>query len=478
MTSTTHTTPPTVGTTGTVLLGKYRVDHVLGSGGMGMVVAATHLQLQERVAIKFLLPEAAAHPDVVTRFMREGQAAARLKGEHAARVIDVGILPDGTPYLVMEHLAGQDLAALVASQQRLAPTETVDYILQACEALAEAHALGLIHRDVKPGNLFITRRPDGSPLLKILDFGISKLPLTFETALTQAQSMMGTPSYMSPEQMRSARDVDARTDIWALGVVIYECLSGRRPFDAESFSALVVRVTAEPPTPLPASIASGLADVVYRCLEKHPDNRFRTIADLAGALAPFAGNKRAAATIVERTRAICDGVSAVVTEAIVDSRAKHTTLGSSVGELTPQPARSRRVLIIATALLSAAVAIAAIIFTTRGPDEATSMRPPDAAARPTAHSDPVDAAIDAAPTDAAEAPDAIIGSPHEPPVGKPPKSPIGKAPKRPKAVEPPVTSRVPMDAGPASTTDAPPTPPTRPKCDPQKDPKCLFDTSH
>ena len=461
----------TVGAAGTVLLDKYRIDHVLGSGGMGMVVAATHLQLQEKVAIKFLLPQAAAHPDVVTRFMREGQAAARLKGEHAARVIDVGILPDGTPYLVMEHLAGRDLAAVIASQERVAPTETVDYILQACEGLAEAHAIGLIHRDVKPGNLFLTRRPDGSPLLKILDFGISKLPLTFETALTQAQSMMGTPAYMSPEQMRSARDVDGRTDIWALGVVLYECLCGHRPFEADAFSALVMKVAIERPPSLPASTPSGLADVVYRCLEKNADARFRTIADLAAHLAPFAGNQRAAATIVERTRAMCDGVSSVVSRSIIDAPSRHTTLGTGVGELTPQPARSRRALVLGTALLAAAGVIAAILLTSRGHrDDAAAARSPDAMTVRAVPPDLADAGIDA-PIDAGVELDASIAHSEKPPSNNKPL-------RKPKVSELPVP-RVPSDAGAASTMDASPRPPAdaTPKCDPKQDPECLFQTN-
>ena len=295
---------------GTVLLGKYRVERVLGSGGMGMVVAATHLQLHEQVALKFLLPEVLGNHEVVHRFLREAQAAVRLKGEHVARVIDVGTLPEGMPYIVMEYLHGTDLAGQIVQRGALPPGETVDHVLQACEALGEAHALGIVHRDLKPANLFLTRRPDGSTLLKVLDFGISKAPVTAEHELTRTQAVMGTPAYMSPEQMRSSRDVDRRSDIWSLGIILYECLSGRRPFEAEAFSALCLQVAIDPIPPLRGALPRGLDAVVYRCLEKDPRARFDSVADLAQALAPYAATPRAAAMVVERTAAMRSGLSA------------------------------------------------------------------------------------------------------------------------------------------------------------------------
>jgi eukaryotic-like serine/threonine-protein kinase len=285
---------------GTVLLEKYRVEGVVGRGGMALVLRATHLQLGEQVALKILLPDVST-PEAVARFLREAQAVVRLRGEHVARVLDVGRLPDGAPYTVMEYLRGVDLAGELKRRGALAPGLAVDHALQACEALAEAHASGVVHRDIKPSNLFLTARPDGTPLIKVLDFGISKTPAG-AGSLTQTDTVMGTPGYMSPEQMKAARDVDARTDIWSLGVVLYECLTGRPPFQAEAFSAVVWKAATEPPPAMDPRLPRGLQDVVLRCLEKDRAARFGSMADLAAALAPFAGDPRAAALVVDRTR--------------------------------------------------------------------------------------------------------------------------------------------------------------------------------
>jgi serine/threonine-protein kinase len=224
---------------GEVIATKYRVERVLGAGGMGVVVAAHHLQLETRVAIKFLLPGTLKDADAVARFAREARAAAKITNEHVARVFDVGALETGAPYIVMEFLDGVDLATRLRSQGPLDIEEAVEFLLQICEALAEAHALGIVHRDLKPANLFCFRRPDGLPWIKILDFGISKTLHTegfsAQAAFTQSAAIMGSPRYMSPEQMQSARNVDARSDIWALGIVLYELLAGRPPFKAKRY---------------------------------------------------------------------------------------------------------------------------------------------------------------------------------------------------------------------------------------------------
>jgi eukaryotic-like serine/threonine-protein kinase len=291
---------------GVVVQGKYRIDRVLGAGGMGTVVAATHLGLRHPVAIKLLAAEVAHEPEVLARFLREAQAAARLTGEHVARVLDVGALDDGTPFLVMEYLDGLDLGALIARRGRLPAGQVVDYALQACAALAEAHAAGVVHRDIKPANLFVTERADGTPLVKVLDFGISKLIAAGDVGVTRTRAILGTPAYMSPEQMRSSRDVDGRADLWALGVVLFECLAGRRPFDADTFSGLCLQAAIEPTPRLGVALPSGLERIVDRCLEKAADARFASAAALAAALAPFAGDPRAAAVLVERCARIAD----------------------------------------------------------------------------------------------------------------------------------------------------------------------------
>ncbi|HEY0468316.1 MAG TPA: serine/threonine-protein kinase [Polyangiaceae bacterium] len=287
---------------GQILGGKYRVDRVLGAGGMGMVVAATHRQLDERIAIKFLLPEALRNPEAVARFGREAKAAVKIRGEHVARVIDVGTFENGAPYMVMEHLDGRDLSALIEEHGALAPSDAVDAVLQACEALAEAHALGIVHRDLKPANLFMVRRPDGTPCVKVLDFGISKLTAAgADHSMTKTSAVMGSPLYMSPEQMTASRQVDARTDIWAMGVVLYELLTGRVPFSAETLPEICgLILTAAPPAirDYSPAVPDALQAVVRRCLEKDRERRFANVSELAQALSPF--GSRATSRSVER----------------------------------------------------------------------------------------------------------------------------------------------------------------------------------
>src|SRR5579859_298094 len=237
---------------GDVVDGKYRVERVLGSGGMGVVIAAHHLGLDQRVAIKLLLPEALEDPEAATRFEREARAAAKIKSEHIARVTDVSTMEDGSPYMVMEYLEGEDLADRLKREPKLPIRDAVELVLQTCEVLAEAHGLGIIHRDLKPHNLYCIGAADGGASIKVLDFGISKITgtQTSHTTLTKTSALMGSPSYMSPEQIQSPRRVDNRTDIWALGVVLYEMLAGRPPFEGESVPEICLRVTKRSPPPL------------------------------------------------------------------------------------------------------------------------------------------------------------------------------------------------------------------------------------
>jgi serine/threonine-protein kinase len=285
---------------GDLIAGKYRVERVLGDGGMGVVVAARHLELGERVALKFLLPEAAQNPEARLRFVREARAAVRIKGEHVARVFDVGTREDGTPFIVMEYLEGHDLGRLVEAHGALAVENAVHYVLQACEAVAQAHAVGIVHRDLKPANLFLTTSPDGSPLVKVLDFGISKSMSVFARTLspdiTTLNAAVGTPQYMSPEQARDAGNVDARTDVWGLGAILYELLAGKAAFDGDSVPAIVMMIATEEPAALESSspdLPAPLAAVVRRCLQKNRDDRFANVAELARALAPFAPEEAA-----------------------------------------------------------------------------------------------------------------------------------------------------------------------------------------
>jgi serine/threonine-protein kinase len=293
-------TPSDVGLdVGQVLEGKYRVDAILGQGGMGVVVACTHMGLGEKRAVKVLRRDVLSDHDAVQRFIREARAAGQLKSEHVAKVFDVNLHDGDLPFMVMEFLEGADIGQLLEERTTLGATWAVDLTLQAAEALAEAHSHGIVHRDVKPSNLFVTWRPDGSAIVKVLDFGISKSPIGTDMKLTQTQSVLGTPAYMSPEQMRSAHMVDSRSDIWSLGCVLYEMIEGVRPFEADSFSEMCVKVAVDPPRP--ALIAARpLAAVLERCLAKQPDERYSTMAELGRDLVPFASNPPQAQHLVER----------------------------------------------------------------------------------------------------------------------------------------------------------------------------------
>lgn len=281
---------------GEVVASKYRVDAVLGQGGMGVVVAATHTELDQKVALKFLLPSVAADPSVASRFLREARASARLKSPHVARTLDTGRLEDGRPFIVMEFLEGRDLAAELEGRAEPFPVaDAASYVLQACDALAEAHAAGIVHRDLKPANLFLARGHDGRPTVKVLDFGISKTLEGEEGAtpssLTTTNAVLGSPAYMSPEQMRASRGVDARTDIWALGVALYELLTNHIPFPAKSQVEMVVMVTQDAPTPptvYRADLPPEVERIILKCLAKDPDHRFADVAELAKELVRFA----------------------------------------------------------------------------------------------------------------------------------------------------------------------------------------------
>jgi serine/threonine-protein kinase len=277
---------------GDLVAGKYRLEREIGAGGMGVVFAAIHVHLDQRVALKFLFEEASQSPELVERFWREARAAVKIQSEHVARVIDVGQV-DGssTPYIVMEYLEGDNLENIVKREGPLEVADAVRYILQTCEALAEVHAQGMVHRDVKPANLFLAHRSDGTRIVKLLDFGISKAaPVWADERLTNTAAVIGSPRYMSPEQLRSAHDVDARTDIWALGVSLFELLGGKGPFARGTMPEICASILKDEPLSLQTlrpTISKELEAVIRRCLQKPPEQRYRTVAELALALRPF-----------------------------------------------------------------------------------------------------------------------------------------------------------------------------------------------
>jgi eukaryotic-like serine/threonine-protein kinase len=285
---------------GTTIAGKYRVERTIGGGGMGVVLEVTHLTLGQRVAMKVLREEGARSPEHLARFLREARIAARLPDEHVARVTDVGQTEEGLPYLVMELLNGRDLQAELAARGKLPIAEAVDCLLQACQGVAEAHAVGLVHRDLKPANLFLVRRRGGTDTVKVLDFGVSKMEDKGGQLLTITSSILGTPQYMSPEQIRSAKHVDARTDQHALAMILYEMLTLEPPYKGEIMTAILVAVATRPPpraSALRPEVPPELDAAIIRALAKEPKDRFPDLGGFAAAIAPFGGPGAAEAAL-------------------------------------------------------------------------------------------------------------------------------------------------------------------------------------
>ncbi|WP_394830377.1 protein kinase [Pendulispora rubella] len=285
---------------GQLFLGKYRIEKLVGKGGMGAVYAAVDSDLARKVAIKILLPHIASSRTAATRFVNEGRAAARIESEHVARVYSAGRTPQGLPFMILELLEGTDVADLLEKHKRLGVAEAVDIMIDALQAVAEAHRLGIVHRDLKPSNLFLHRRGNGSQVVKVLDFGISKLtqPMstTSDQGLTATQALLGTPNYMSPEQLLDSKSVDHRTDIWSLGVILYEMLAGTVPFGGPTLRELFSAILHQQTAPLPhlrGDVPAGLQMAIDRCMTRDPQRRIGDAAELARLLAPFGSGARA-----------------------------------------------------------------------------------------------------------------------------------------------------------------------------------------
>jgi serine/threonine-protein kinase len=370
---------------GSIVAGKYRIERVIGEGGMGWVVQATHLQLDQQVALKFMHAAGATdHPQAVARFLREARAAARIQSEHVARVSDVGILETGMPYLVMEYLQGQDLDALIRARAPLPLAEAMQYAVQACEGLAGAHAAGIVHRDLKPANLFLARSADGSVRVKLLDFGISKVSASAgrssDGAVTGTHNLMGSPLYMAPEQMRSSKHVDRRADIWSMGVIVYEMLSGRPPFQGDTLPEICARILAEPPDTLTLSatrVPAALEAVIARCLEKDPARRCADVATLARALAAFgAPELRISADRIERLLRTGDRVGAPdtgpppIAPTLAEGSSPVAQTNGSFGAPTVEPKarRSHGAALAVGGLVGATVAVIAFVAPRGGHD--------------------------------------------------------------------------------------------------------------
>ena len=472
---------------GDLLAGKYRVEKVLGFGGMGVVVSAFRGDLEQRVAVKFLSQAAAERPDAAERFRREARAAAKIRSEHVARVLDVGTLDSGLPYMVMEFLEGNDIAEELRRLQRLPILDAVEFILQATEALAEAHAAGVVHRDLKPGNLFLAQRADGSRRVKVLDFGISKAlngTSVEELSLTKTAALIGSPLYMAPEQMRSAKDVDTRADIWSLGAMMYEMLTGEPPYTGESIPQLCAALLHDEPIPLRQhrpEIPEGLEQAVLRCLRKDRDHRFPNVCELGRALLPFAlDDSRIHVERAERVMGVTDvtmsGMSpgtqrtslpysatpamsvpitplAVTPAAVMQMEPTVNSWGQS--GLVAAPKRRKPLLI--------AGGVAAVLAGAGGLWAARSPSAPDGKSAPAVSSPepakveskapslPTTATPSEAATAAASAASAIAGSPPSPVLVAPPKAALAApnrgTPKRPETKKPETTPPPPAKTG-------------------------------
>jgi serine/threonine-protein kinase len=457
---------------GQIVADKYRIDAIVGTGGMGVVAAATHVELDQKVAIKFLRD---ASPEALARFHREARLLVKLKSQNVARVFDVGALDDDTPYIVMELLEGEDLGAALKTRGRLPVEEAVDYVLMATCAVAEAHTMGMIHRDLKPANLFLARGPGGTTLVKVLDFGVSKVveqdrpsDMSRPGDLTNEGVALGSPGYMSPEQMTSSRDVDARSDVFSLGAILYRLVSGDAPYKGHSVVSVLANMAIEPMRPLDevAPVPRQLAEVVERALAQDREQRWPSVAHFARALAPFASRRgrQSVDQILATMHVAPDGplgetrVRPLSFPPVVGATLPLGSLGQpALGAPAAHKASGARTFAVAAAVVAATLALVIVVAL------ALLRRPPVTPA-PQELADPaVTSATVSAPRPIVGSPPPVVTTGAADPSGSvaPPSTPAshGAAPKagtptgKPRHGAPPKTSTTSASSG-----DAPPSP--------------------
>ena len=413
--------------------GRYVVEEVLGSGGMGVVVAARHEALGHRVAMKLVSASMSADANAFVRFSREARIIASLESDHVVRVVDFG-MHAGTPYMVMELLSGRDLGAELRTRGALPVAEAADYVIQACDGLSVAHAKGIVHRDVKLANLFAAMRADGERVIKVLDFGVSKLQVDAQddVQLTRTTAMIGSPLYMSPEQIRDPRNVDARADVWSLGIVLYKLLTNEAPFDGLSANAVCAAIAADPPAPLEAHaphVPERLRATVLRCLEKRREQRYPNVAALARDLAPFASPRGRAIADALALRATEDGVLDVGLGELPSSEQVVSADGSGVVERRSRVPSSRsRIVWGGVAALIAVGATLAVTATLRAQNpSAAAVAEPQSA--PTFVEPSIAATTEAAgPASPPASPSIAASSAAAPSAAKEPTQPSASAP--------------------------------------------------
>jgi serine/threonine protein kinase len=456
---------------GDVIAGKYRLTRPVGLGAMGLVFEATHLRMQQRVAIKFMQSQLVADPDAVARFEREGRAASRLTSPHATRIFDVDTTEDGVPYIVSELLEGRDLRQELDEVEKLPIEDAVGYVIQACVVMAEAHSFGIVHRDLKPSNLFLAKTSMGR-IVKVLDFGISKMDEELELTTTGIQ--LGSPRYMSPEQVE-AKPVDRRADIWALGVILFRAISGSFPFEGNTSISLAVAIMTKPPRDLVSlvpDVPRGLVHAINKALDRNVATRHATARDFAESLAPFA-SPEAAALVKTLTHEVREGVPSKPTlntsGADADTVARpmnevievsleapeQATRGtwaqpSTFKKLRPKQRTARKLGVMAAMVALPSAIVAAFIY-----NSAIVSSPPAALGRPV---EAADAATRVASPDNSQATPPQVGVPQVP--APPSDSASVGAPATARPTKP---SQRPQNTRPAVTDPVTPPPTTKPR---------------
>ncbi|HEX5100522.1 MAG TPA: protein kinase [Polyangiaceae bacterium] len=413
---------------GEVVGGKYRISRFLAAGGMGSVYEAQHTLVKRRFAVKFLHPELARKRDLLTRFQREAEAAGGLESENVAAAVDLGVSTDGSPYIVMEHLVGESLEHLLGREGTLPASRATDLVQQACRGIQAAHLHGIVHRDLKPHNLFVCRREDGTDLVKVLDFGVAKLEvLEQNSAATRTGTVLGTPSYMSPEQARGEKGVGHAADVYALGAILYELLSGKKPHPGESHNAILHHISTQPAILL-STVTDGLpaelVAVVMKALAPAPEARPPSADALAQALVPWVERKSWPAPAPEQLTPV--GAEASSTELAPPrpsepfSPAPSPAVASLDRERTRSPNGPRLV------ALGGALALAAVVLALRqsaAPPPAESSAAPKPAATSTAEPAPADPTLVRQAAEPAAPPAAPEPAPSEPHPATHPASP-------------------------------------------------------